>query len=568
MKNILPTLILSTFLSFIFFPNQFLHPQNYLAGPADPLQITYELNQIQQNILTGKPLYYATFFAPYQNTLTYNDPLLASAILTLPLKIFHLTPLFYSNFAFIFFGLIATSLTTHILIFHLTKNKPVSIFGSLLFTFSGFHLSHYGHLNVFNLWLLPLSLYFFHLFLEKRHTKFLLLFLTTSSLQFLESFFSGYLIFFSCFFIWLTSPNRSKLLTPKNLLYLIPFIAICFYLTLPYLNLHLTLPEATRSIRESAHFSIGPEEILTKYSSLTIIFLLLLSLPVTSFVYRSISNEVRRRTNNPITSRLLPINKSYLLILIFSFFMSLGPVLKFNHETVKIFGHAIPLPYTLFYYLFPGFTGFRTPSRWVLLFSLSAVIIISQKLSLIFKNRQSPPSPQPKPHQKQPCHSERSEESHLLSSQPLSLSSRPDPDYPRREKWKDPFPRYILLAPLLLLTIIEAQPPLDSIYVDQKIPTVYEQVKNLPENSIILELPIRLSNSPDANIESLRSLYSLYHQHRRFNGLAGFAPNDWIDLVNQINSQVLTPEITKKLNQLGITHIVEENSLRPLTPIL
>ena len=69
--------------------------------------------------------------------------------------------------------------------------------------------------------------------------------------------------------------------------------------------------------------------------------------------------------------------------------MSLGPVLKIFGHTVKIFGLPMPLPYAAFYYLFPGFNGFRTPSRFIILAALAATIIIVIKLEPFFNKLKS-----------------------------------------------------------------------------------------------------------------------------------------------------------------------------------
>ncbi len=195
--------------------------------------------------------------------------------------------------------------------------------------------------------------------------------------------------------------------------------------------------------------------------------------------------------------------------------MSLGPVLKIFGHTVKIFGLPIPLPYTAFYYLFPGFTGFRTPSRFIILALLCAVVIIGLQLKLIF------------------------------------------------EKLKTKT-KAIFIALVLSLLFLEADLPLKGYPVNINTHPVYEQVKALPAEAVILELPIRLWNMPDHEIESIRSLYSLEHKHRRFGGFSGFATNSWINLVEKINAHGLNEENTSKLKSLGVTHVIENNRLYPL----
>ncbi len=202
-------------------------------------------------------------------------------------------------------------------------------------------------------------------------------------------------------------------------------------------------------------------------------------------------------------------------IFFFSLIMSLGPVLKIFGKNIRISGFPIPIPYSLFYYLFPGFQGFRTPSRFILLALLAAVIIIGYNLKPIFKKLKS--------------------KTKLI---------------------------FILL--ILSLLLLEADLPLKGYPININMHPVYQQVKNLPPKDIILELPIKLWNMPDHEIESVRSLYSLFHNHRRLGGFSGFAKNDWIELVEKINANGLNKENTNKLNSLGITHVIENNELKPI----
>ena len=88
--------------------------------------------------------------------------------------------------------------------------------------------------------------------------------------------------------------------------------------------------------------------------------------------------------------------------------------------------------------------------------------------------------------------------------------------------------------------------------------------KKLPQNTVILELPIKLWNMEGHEIESIRSLYSLEHGKRRVGGFSGFAPLAWIDLVEKINANGLNQENTNRLHSLGVTHVIENNILRPL----
>jgi hypothetical protein len=93
---------------------------------------------------------------------------------------------------------------------------------------------------------------------------------------------------------------------------------------------------------------------------------------------------------------------------------------------------------------------------------------------------------------------------------------------------------------------------------------VYQQVRALPPNAIILELPIKLWSMPDNEIETIRALYSLQHGKRRVGGISGFATNNWVNLVEKINANGLDQDNLKRLRLMGVTHIIENNHLFPL----
>jgi len=46
--------------------------------------------------------------------------------------------------------------------------------------------------------------------------------------------------------------------------------------------------------------------------------------------------------------------------------------------------------------------------------------------------------------------------------------------------------------------------------------------------------------------------------------MSGFATNAWVDLVQQINTDGLTDENRTKLHEIGVTHVIENNSFSPL----
>jgi len=479
MRRFLITFILGFFLSVLIYPSALRSPTTTLPDNNDTRLIAYIIGQVQNNLLSHRPLFWGTFFAPYNNTLTYSEPFVTTAVISLPFRLLTSSPITIFNLAFI----LTTSLTfaTSFLLFtYLTGDRVKGLFAALLFFLSGFHLAYLPHLQLYSLWPFFSALYCFCRYQREDRSFFLHLFFLFTLFQLADSFLPVYFLFLICLVLWLQKPRHLLQIFLSGL----PFLLCVFILLSPYLALPRTFPEAIRPIRDAAHFSLGLEEIFTQYRSWTIILTLLLA-----FFFKT-------------KSRLTP----YYLILVSALVLSLGPVLKLQGRTLKVFGLPIPLPYALLYYTFPGFTGLRTPSRFVLPALLAAVVIIALRL-------------------------------------------------PRKP---------LLYALVISLLLFEAGLPRPGFPVDPAPPAVYEPVAALPQTAVILELPILLWNQPGHEIESLRSLYSLDHGHRRVGGYSGFAPLNWIDLVGQITTSGTDPEVINRLKNLGVTHIVKNNRLHPL----
>ena len=536
------TIIFLSILSFLFiYPSAFIYLKDTLPDNNDTRLIAYIIGQVQNNILEHRQLHYGTYFSPDKNTLAYSDLFLTSAIITLPARLFTDHPIIIFNLALIL-NFVFTIISSYLLFSYLFKDHWITALLVILFNFSGFHLSYLPHLQIFSLWPLCLSIYFFARYLNENRTLFLFLFFLTITAQLAESIFPVYLIFFStiCLFLsQLYKPSRTILVGRVKSIFLhaIPFIPLWIFLLLPYYQLHTSLQEATRPLRDAAHFSLGLDQIFTFYHSWTIITVFFISLIISKTLSsagtlakkqnaaevqaKSRVERIRTRTRGTeVEHSFLRGPKRFVfdvwwVVFFFSIFMSLGPVLKIFGETVKFFGLPIPLPYALFYYLFPGFTGFRTPSRFITLALLAVVIVIGYQLKPIFEK----------------------------------LKSKT---------------KLILILLILSLLFLEADLPLTGYPVNINMHPVYQEITNLPPDAVILELPIKLWNMPDHEIESIRSLYSLFHKHRRLGGFSGFATNSWVELVQRIDTYGLSPENINKLKSRGITHVIQNNALYPL----
>lgn len=527
------TIILSSLALILFiYPSAFVYSKDTLPDRNDTRLIAYIIGQVQENIIHHQPLHYGTFFAPEKNTLAYSDLFLTSSLITLPFRLFTNHPIIIFNLAFIINSLL-TILMAYLLFSYFFKNHWIATITTFLLFLSGFHLHYYPHLQMFSLWPLLLCVYFFLRFQKENRLLFLTLFFLALTAQLAESIFGAYLIFFAIFILSLRGRKAAAIsdrrgspqslcsfaMTKTIFLRVLPFISIWLFLILPYLKLHFSIPEATRSIREAANFSLGLEQVFTLYHGWTVIALLVFI--IGARVCKNRATMYIRAEGNPDGRRDEIVTREpgflHILnrILAFGLIMSFGPVVKFLGKTVKIFRLPIPLPYALFYYLFPGFTGFRTPSRFIILTLFAATIIIGFALIPVFKK--------------------------------LKTKTK-----------------IIITATILSLLFLEADLPLKGYPVNINMHPVYQEVKALPANAVILELPIKHWGMPDHEIELVRALYSLHHRHRRVGGISGFAKNSWVDLVEKINANGLDQENLLRLRSLGVTHVIENNKLFPL----
>ena len=201
--------------------------------------------------------------------------------------------------------------------------------------------------------------------------------------------------------------------------------------------------------------------------------------------------------------------RSFITISLLGFVLSLGPVLHLGRQTIhKPF--PIVLPYTLFYYILPGFQGFRNSSRWEMLFIFGIVVVITLILHNLFKR----------------------------------YSSK----------------RKVIIYLLLFVGIIaEFSFPMhfEEIIQRKDFPLVYSWLAITPRDTKIIELPIYNWNMwPGTQNELLRQYYSTLHFRKMVNGYTGFSPPPWQNLVVNISKDFPSDDITKLLKQLNIDYIV------------
>lgn len=500
----------------------------------DELLISWIHVAVLRNIFSDPlHLFEANIFYPYGSVLSYSDLHLSSALISgIPFLISG-EPISTLNTTLIF-SLFLLGFAAFVQVYSVSKNFLAGILAGLLIQYSPVTLDKNVHVQILAIAWVLFAVFFYNKWLEKRKFIYFLLTLFFFQVQVWNSFLPGYFILFSCTIMTIFTLVRKReyvytLFRMKHFISLLISLLILLPLIVPYFQ---TANEFSyrRDIREAVHLSLQPEDLyypndLTrlwpflhslsqnktypdnaeyKVGYIGFVFILLsLTALYYSFHYRK---------------KLSVFLLSAIIIALVGLILSFGPVLHLERKTVHL-PFVIPLPYALFYYLIPGFQGIRAAYRWEMLF----VLYMSVSASLVF----------------------------ALVTEKLSGLKK-----------------YSIYLFLFFLIIAEYN-PMKFYPVPQRkeFPKVYELVKRLDENAVMIEMPIyNWSMAPYSTQELMRVYYSSIHNVKMVNGASGFSPPPWQRQVTELLQKFPTESSLRRMRSLGIKYIIvhsaEYNRLR------
>ena len=204
--------------------------------------------------------------------------------------------------------------------------------------------------------------------------------------------------------------------------------------------------------------------------------------------------------------------KSFLTIALTGVLLSFGPFLHVDRHTIH-HPFPIPLPYLLFYYIMPGFQGFRNSQRWEMLFIIAISILVGIILNKIFKN----------------------------------IS----------------FKKQFMLYLLLVLGILVEFSPFNFISVPQKkdFPKIYSWMNTTPPDTSFIILPIYNWNmQPYVGQELYREYFSTVEFRSMVNGYSGFSPPPWQSFIGFMHQSFPEEKSIDKLRSLGVNYIIIDKS--------
>ncbi len=508
---------------FITYPWIF-HLSDFVTGYGDNFVYTWIHTWVIESIINGNitQIFNTNIFYPYQVGLSVSDPNISTAILSIPIYLLTREPISTVNFTTIF-SIVFLGFSIYLLSYYLTKNYLASIFSGLLIAFSPAYLSFYGHLQMMSIAFTPLSILCFLIFIKTKKQKNLIISLFLFLLQTYNNFLGGYFILFSYLIIFLFNliGNKSKtigLISKKNIIIFISFFA----LIIPVANSYFSVSKEfnyKRDIRDAVHFANQPEDFL-----LTMEFSRLQK-PLKSLPFNQVSqnSEFKPAFLGFIFSLLFLFSifyffknlkrkniylNSFMTIAALGFVLSLGPVLHLGRQTIH--NPIIPLPYALFYYIVPGFQGFRNSARWEVLMLIGASVVIAVILSKVFGK----------------------------------FSTKK---------------QFIIYSLLTLVCIIELNLPLKFVKMQsiKNIPQEYHWLATTPEDTKLIEMPVYNWNMfPYGNQELWRLYYSTSNFRRTVNGTGGFTPPPWQEMAYELDENFPNEKSITKLKNLNLNYIL------------
>lgn len=508
---------------YLTFPLIF-HLGNYATGVGDELVMAWIQNWDIHALVTNPfNIFNANLYYPFHHTLAYAESLIFTSILAFPIQMLVGEPIATVNFTFIS-SLTLLGFSLYLLAYYLTKNYFFSVLSGVLVIFSPAVLDYATHMQILAIEWVPLAILSFLHFIKTKKSRYFLLSLIFFIVQVYNSFMPGYFIVVSFIIIYLYQfiylrKQAIKLITLNNIFFLIVTLLLIIPVIVPYYQVSKEF-NYVRDIRDAVHFAMQPEDLLYP-SNHTRIYSFLTSLP---FNQTSQNGEFKPGFIGVIFSLLSFITIYYFFIhfkkkkniLISSFasigllglILSLGPVLHLGRHTVHQ-PFLVPLPYALFYYLLPGFQGFRNSARWEMLFILAMAIAIPLVMDQICR------------------------------------------------KYSNKKIIYLSFI-LIFFCIFEFNFPMRffSVTPRSNFPPVYQWLNTTEKDAVVIILPIYNWNMPHVDEEINREYFSTVNFRKTVNGYTSFSSPPWQQLVIKTMEQFPSAEEVKQLRSLGVDYLI------------
>ncbi|QBD78216.1 hypothetical protein EPA93_20315 [Ktedonosporobacter rubrisoli] len=492
-------------------------------------------------------LWQAQLLYPNPLTLSYSENLLGETIFFAPIFLLTHNPVLSYNLVF-YFTFILCGTNMYILARHYTGSPLAAFVAGLIFAFSPYRIGQIDHIHIVAGEWMPLALLYFARALSHNRWRYWSLFALCYLLQLLSSIYYGIFLTYTLLayllirYTWpfigqwrqqgkayLSALLRAAL---KPLVVCSVMLILLAVLLAPYL---LSLSSGlSRSLEQAATFSAYIRDFtftapfnwlygLKTYNGVTLPYdsehylfpgwaALLLTLCGAFLVLR----------------KRLPAMRAYVWVGLIILLFSLGPFLQFStpsgapydpqpHMAATIAAPGWPMPWTLAYYILPGFKGLRVPARLMgvllIIMALLAAYVIAYLESFLSRKISS-----------------QADE----ANKQVELTKKTGPSY---QLWKK-LAIYSLLCCIPLAIILEGSPaylPVTHVPSGDQIPAVYQWLATHADEQPLVELPMAYQDEGfTSKDEAWYDYYAIYHSHPIMNGWSGYRPPLTVHIAGQL----------------------------------
>jgi hypothetical protein len=472
------------------------HVSNTIANYGDPLLNSWILAwDAHQLVVDPLKLFDANIFYPYRATLAYSEHLLGIAVPFAPIQWMSGNPILTHNLA-VLASFALSGFGTYLLVRYLTGSRSAGLVAGVAFAFASYRMAGVSQLqNLTSQWLPFTFLYLTRLFSRRRSTHDVWLFGFFFALQILSctyyAFYTAlavalYLVYQLILHFVGRDARRDWWPWPRLALALVIVGALSAAVFSPYLTARQAVGERSSRAQKGAalldYVSVSSDSILgSLIPSLQaqprggdaffpgVVPLGLAALSLVACVHR----RVRRMERLTLRTREWYF---YLALGAIGLILSLGTGLHLTPNGPTLLS---PMPYTLLFRWVPGFAALRVSGRLVVLVAFAVAVLAGYGAAQI-----------------------------AVSKRRLLTGG---------------------VGVILLAELIIVQHPYRPIEVGGKVPEVYRWLKQLPSQSIVLELPSVTSSDLWADPASMERLakqqyFSTYHWHSTILGYSGFWP--------------------------------------------
>lgn len=480
-------------------------------NPYDPTfqawTLAWDARAITQNPFN---LFNANIFFPNPDTLAYSDHQFVTAVMALPLLGITGNPMQTANYMLIF-NFFLCEVGAYLLVVHLTRSRTAGVVAGIAFAFAPARLAHMGHLQLSAAAFIPLCLLFLHRYSEEGKPVDAVLCGLFFVLEALSTWYYAMILAFAILVFLVVrlvmKPRAFTLRWTLSLVVVLAFAgAIILPFAMPYLRVQGGQKRFERKMGEVDLFSADVTDFAVAPAENKL-------WGKTAAGLREGTNKRGGQTERSLFPGLVPLIlgaagaaylfakgkgaarfdvRYYVTLIAASFVMCLG-------SSLFIFGHRLdlPMPYELFYHLFPGFKVMRVPPRFVVLIALSLAVLSGFAVRGI-----------------------------------LSWLSK------RKGKAVLSALATVLILALLLTDLMSAGLPMFEVPPKEEFPAVYTWLKNQPGPTPTVELPLADYNQRTyaaglqyeetwAPREAWYTYFSTLHWKRIFNGYSGFIPDSY-----------------------------------------